>query len=131
MKDVTLPSGALLQIGTVPFDATNNLKKAVMKEVKAIPMTSTKILIDLSKDYVCGILGSDEVEKCLWECMKRCLYNGMKIDKATFESEEARSDFTDVQMEVGQHCLLPFGKSLMLLLQLTLVQMRKNIQASG
>lgn len=117
MKEISLPSGAILNIGDVPFEASNNLKKVVMKEFKGIEINSAQQLIELCKDYICTVFSSESVEACLWECMKRCTYNNLKIDKNTFESIEARQDFTDVQWEVGQECLLPFGKSLLVVLQ--------------
>lgn len=116
MKEVKLPSGAVLKIGIVPFDACNELKKAVMQEVKGISIARVKDVMDVSKDYICTVFGSDAVEMKLWECMKRCTYNSgkgdLKLDKDTFEAIEARQDFTEVQIEVGMECLGPFGKSL-------------------
>jgi hypothetical protein len=120
MKEVQLPSGAVLKIGTIPFEDANNLKKAVMREIKGVPIKNSKETMDLYKDYLCSAFGSEEVEKALWECMKRCIYNSglgdLKIDLSTFQNVQAREDFTTVQVEVGIESLAPFGKSLWQLL---------------
>lgn len=126
MKEITLPSGSVLKIGHIPFDLSNSLKKAVIKEVRSIPMVSNRQLMDLYKEYLCAVIASEEVERCLWECMKRCIYNNgrgdLKIDKDSFETPEGRIDFTDIQIEVGQDCLLPFGPALWRVLQRMLAQ---------
>jgi hypothetical protein len=121
MQEVELPSGAILKIGDIPLKAANDLKKAVMKELKSIPLESTKQLIDLYKDYICSLFSSDEIEKCLWVCMKRCLLNtgsgDFKIEETTFEPSELRTDFTKVQFEVAIAVLKPFGPALLAVLQ--------------
>jgi hypothetical protein len=130
MKEIILSSGALLKIGDIPFETSNNLKKALMREIKGIKVESSKQMIDLYKDYLCAAFSSEDVERCLWECMKRCLYNGLKIDKDTFESSQARIDFTDVQIEVGIDCLIPFSKPLFAGLQRMLAIGGENIPVS-
>lgn len=120
MKEVELPSGAVLKLGTIPFDEANNLKKAVMREIKGIAIKNSKETMDLYKDYLCAAFASEEVEKALWECMKRCIYNSgsgdLKIDKDSFQSAKSREDYTTIQTEVGIEALTPFGKSLWQLL---------------
>lgn len=121
MTEVTLPSGAVLKIGMIPFDASNNLKKAVLKEMQGIQIHSTRQIMDMCKDYLCLSFASEPVETCLWECMKRCTYNNgngdMKIEKSTFENPIALGDFTHIQMEIALACLIPFGKGLFAVLQ--------------
>jgi hypothetical protein len=131
LKEVQLSSGAILKIGSIPFEDANNLKKAIMRELKGISVISTRQLMDLYKDYLCTALASEDVERCLWECMKRCIYNrgagDLKIDKESFQHPDARIDFTEVQMEVAVDCLTPFGKSLLHALQRMLALGAVNI----
>lgn len=131
MKEIPLPSGAVLKISTIPFEAANNLKKVVMRDMKHLSLDSSKQVLDLCKDYLCLAFGSDEVEKCLWECMKKCIYNSgsgdFKIDSQTFESVKAREDFTEVQFQVGSEALLPFSKGLFAVLQNLLGRVTANI----
>lgn len=117
MKEVTLPSGAILKIGRVPFDAANNLKKSVVGIMKSIPFVKEREALDLYKEHLCAIFSNEEIEQKLWVCMERCTYNDFKITKQTFDPDEARADFTDVQVEVGIACLAPFGNALWQLLQ--------------
>lgn len=132
MKEITLASGALLKIGEISFDEANNLKKAVMRELKGISIISTRQLLDLYKDYLCTALASEDVEKCLWECMKRCTYDrgsgDLKIDKDSFRPLDSRIDFTQIQMEVAMDCLTPFGKALFATLQRMLEMGAVNFQ---
>lgn len=134
MKEVVLQSGSVLRIGDIPFDTANNLKKAVMRQIQGIPIQSSKQLIDLYKDYLCAAFASNEVETCLWECMKRCTYNNgsgnLKIEKTSFESQVGREDFTEIQIEVGQESLLPFSKPLFAALQRMLATGAENFPAS-
>ena len=135
MKEVTLPSGAVLKIGKIPFDAANNLKKAVVGIIQGISFEKGREALDLYKEHLCGLFSNEEVEAKLWICMERCTYNSgngdLKITKATFESEEARGDFTEVQMEVGLACLTPFGKGLYALLQRMLAMGESVSQKPG
>lgn len=130
MREVNLESGAVLKVGAIPFDAANNLKKAVMKELTLIPVSSQQHVMEVYKNYFCQVFSSDEAEKWLWQCLARCTYNGLKIDKATFEPEEARADFSLVQMEVGVLALGPFLKPLWQRFQLLLAAATGDSQPS-
>lgn len=127
MKEVTLPSGNVLVIGVIPFEAANNLKKEFIRQLGSI--TASTDIMAFAKESMCGLFGSDEVEKLLWECMKRCQYgpHALKIDKSTFESVEARTDFSDVQYEVAMEALKPFWKGLFAVLKRSLQAVTENI----
>lgn len=131
MKEIKLESGATLGIGIIPFETSNQLKKVMMRRVKSIPVNSSRQILDLSKDYLCVLLGEDDVEAALWECMKRCTYDlgagALKIEKNTFEAVEARSDFTQIQIEVGKEALQPFTKGLFVALQAILAKVTESI----
>lgn len=126
MKEIKCPSGAILKMGVIPFEDANRLKKVLAREIKGIKITSLQEIVEVCKNYLCAGISSDEVENCLWDCFKRCTYNNLKIDKQTFESVEARYDFTDIQLAVAEECLLPFGKSLSVALQRLLAMMTEN-----
>jgi hypothetical protein len=116
MKEVKLPSGSVLKIGNIPFELANNLKKVVLKELNHLNVKTDIQVMELCKNYICMTFSSDEVEKCLWECFKKCSYDcgkgELKIDKDSFESAQAREDFTAIQIAVAEECLFPFLKSL-------------------
>lgn len=110
---INLPSGAKLEITLAPFGVAHALHKAVLRELKALKVSDNDVIdVNLWKDLLCTLLSSDKVEECMWECLKRVLYDGQKVTRDTFESEQARGDFLTVCFEVGKANLLPFVKSL-------------------
>lgn len=112
MREVKLPSGAVLKVNAAPFKDAKALYQAVLKELKEVPVTSKTELGSLYKDFFCVGLSSPIIESCLWECFKRCLINDMKIDDQTFEPVERRDDYMMVCLEVAKENVFPFGKSL-------------------
>lgn len=118
IEPVVLPSGAELRITLAPFAASKALYQAVLDEVKHLKIEGqTEIDFNLMKDLFCIGFSSQKIELALAECMKRCLYNGLKIDKDTFESPDARQDYFTVCFEVGKANIEPFMKALMPKLQ--------------
>jgi hypothetical protein len=116
MKEITLPSGAVLRITPSPFADAKALYQALLREAKGIRFNSATEMSEVFKDFFCLSFSSPEVERCLWECLKRCQYcdrrGDLKIDKDTFEPIEARGDYTKVCAEVTKENVLPFVKSL-------------------
>jgi len=109
-----LPSGAKLEINLAPFADANALYKAAAKELKSIKVSPEMDVFDANfiKDIGCSLICSDEITNAVMVCVKRCTYNGLKIDSDTFESEEARGDYTSVLLEVAKENLIPFLKGL-------------------
>lgn len=116
MREVKLPSGAVLKIGAAPFAVAKALYQAVLNELKAIQIDSKTQVASIYKDLFCVGFSSKEIEACLWECFKKCTYNDgrgdLRIDDQTFEPIERRDDYMQVCMEVAKENILPFGKSL-------------------
>jgi hypothetical protein len=116
MKEITLPSGAVLKINVAPFADAKALYQAVLEEFKSVHVDSKTDMSSVFKDFACSGFSSKKVEACLWECFKRCQYNrgngDLKIDKDTFEPVEAREDYVTVCMAVAKENILPFMKSL-------------------
>lgn len=116
MKEVKLPSGAVLKITPSPFAVSKALYQAVLREAKGISVSAKTELGNVFKDLFCTGFSSPEIEVCLWKCFERCTYNSgngdIKIDENTFEPVNAREDYTPVCMEVARENILPFGKSL-------------------
>lgn len=116
MREVKLPSGAVLKITPSPFKEAKALYQALLKEARGIEFSSKTELAALYKDIFCIGFASDEIERHLWECFKRCTYNDgkgdLKIDESTFEPMSARDDYMTVCIEVAKENVLPFVKSL-------------------
>lgn len=112
MIEVKLPSGAVLKVQVAPFAEAKALYQAVLEEVKSIQFGGGTDMASLFKDLACIGFSSKKIEKCLEDCMKRCLYNDMKIDKDTFEPVERRDDYFVVCMAIAKENIHPFAKSL-------------------
>lgn len=118
MREVILPSGAVLKIGAAPFVDAKELYQAVLREVRGVEGTT---YTDIFKELVCIGFSSPLIEKCLLKCLERCTYNAasgegagvdLKITTDTFEPVERRDDYMKVCAEVVKENVLPFGKSL-------------------
>jgi len=113
LKEILLPSGATLKVQLSPLIDAKALLSAVLEESKNLKIESqTDIDLGLLKDIVCAGFSSPKIDKALTACMKRALYNDLKIDDKTFEPEDARQDYLIVCFEVAKANLLPFMKSL-------------------
>lgn len=116
MKEVKLPSGATLKVSPSSFENSRALYQAILEEAKTISIGTSTEMASVYKDLFCLGFTSKKIEACLWECFKKCQYNGgggdLKIDKDTFEPISAREDYLSVCMEVAKENTLPFVKSL-------------------
>ena len=116
MKEIKLDSGAVLKITPAPFGDAKALYQALLSEARGVTIGSKTDMTEIVKNLFCLGFSSPEVEKCLWTCFKRCIYNNgkgdLKIDENTFEPVEARGDYTAVCMEVTKENVFPFVKSL-------------------
>ena len=124
-KEITLPSGRILVFQMAPFADGNKLCKVVFNELKQVDasfdMSNIKNLMsqdikgdtmNIIKNLICQLMGSDALERALGVCMARCTYEGMSITKDTFEPEEARGDYLPCAWEVIKNNLAPFFKGL-------------------
>lgn len=128
-KEVTLPSGAKLEITLAPFEAAKTLFQAVLEEMRGLKLDpNADIDVNLYKDLFCTGFASKKVEAALAECLKRATYNGVKISKDTFEPVEAREDYMQVMLEVAMENLKPFTKNLLQQFQAIMVDM-KGVQS--
>lgn len=116
MKEIKLPSGAVLKISHTPFAISKALYQAVLEEAKQLKFETGRDLGDILKDVFCLGFSSKRIEAALYECFKRCTYNDgkgdFKIDETTFESMEARQDYTLVCIEVAHENVSPFMNGL-------------------
>lgn len=112
MKEVKLPSGAVLKITPSPFKEANALLKALSRDLKGVQLNSKYEVGEMIKNALCAAVSSTEVESCIWACFARCLYNGgagdLKITEDTFEPIKARQDYIAACIEVGTVNVGPF-----------------------
>lgn len=112
MKEIPLPSGALLKISHTPFSESKALYQALLEELKEVAVDSKTDLTAMMKNVFCMGFSSKKVEAALSVCLKRCLYNELKIDDQTFEPASAREDYVKVCIEVVEENIRPFLKGL-------------------
>ena len=117
MKEVKLPSGAILKVGIAPFADSKELFQAVLAEMKSLDFDLRKeadqaTIVKLLKDLFCTGFSSKRVEAAFWVCFGRCLYNGHRGTDEVFEPVSARQDFVEACMEVTRENIAPFMKSL-------------------
>ena len=112
-SEITLPSGAILTVKQAPFSEANNLFRACTKELVKIKVDAkAELNFELLKDLFCTACSSEEIDRALWTCMRRCLYEGEKITPLIFEAEDKRQDFLPCEIEVFKANILPFQKGL-------------------
>lgn len=113
MREVVLPSGAKLQISPSPFLVSKALFQSILEEAKSLKLDpQAEIDVNMFKDMFCGGFSSRKIELCLNECLKKVLYNGLRIDEETFEPDAARQDYVTVCWEVILENVTPFTKAL-------------------
>lgn len=112
MKEIKLNSGAVLKIGDTPFSESKALYQAVLEEIKSVRIAKDEDSFEMLKNMCCVGFSSKKVDDCLKVCFGRCIYNDLKIDEKTFDSQNARQDYVQVCVEVILENLLPFMKGL-------------------
>lgn len=112
MRTVTFENGVVLHVAPAPFEDAKALFQALMFEARSIPISGQREMGDMMKDLFTIGFSSPLIEEKLKACMSRCMYNGSKIDKDTFEPLEAREHYLAVCAEVAQENISPFLKSL-------------------
>lgn len=121
-----LPSGAELVILDTPFRVSNALYKVVLKESANMEITSKADLLGIFRVVFLNGMCSDLIQVRIWECLKHCTYNGVKITEDTFEPVSAREDYPLVCMEVAHSNVAPFLKNLSAQFSLMLDKLAKD-----
>jgi hypothetical protein len=125
----------LLVVTPASFDISNNLKNAITQAIYRSPLKiriPTSVLDikseedleltadDLNDDSIGEIVKvflsmshSRDVERCLWECCGRAVYDKAKVNKDFFEKVENREFYYPIMMEVVKVNVGPFIKGLL------------------
>lgn len=114
MREVTLPSGAVLKVGLAPFGVAKKLQQAMLRELRHIGVGMVPdmgFVPELLKNAFCTAYSSAEVEQAMKLVIIRSTYNDEKIDldnPTMFEPVEARADYYQVLAEVAKDNVGPF-----------------------
>ena len=93
---------------------------------------SVSSLLDSIKDLFLNLMTSEKFDKIVFECLKNCTYNGIKITKQLFDDiPEARADYYQIIKECVEINLAPFLKSLTSQLSTLLPTVTSDSQESG
>lgn len=113
MADFQVSSGAKVNIKIASFGEVMRFKNAIQKAFSksGIKFELSDNISDLTQ-IVMLIDSDDDVFRCLFECLKKCTYNGEKITENTFEPEDARQDYYDIVIECLKVNFSPFLKGL-------------------
>lgn len=114
MREVDLPSGAKLKFHQAPYRDAYSLFQSFLEEMRSLKLDPKMDLGDpnLKKDVFCSLVISKKFEAKLSECMKRALYNELRITDDTWEPAEARGDYIPACFEVAMENIAPFMKGL-------------------
>lgn len=113
MREVNLPSGAILRVKPSSFPKAKALVQVVMTEGKSVNFRSEdEMNLNFKKEVFCTMLSSKVIERAVWDCFDQALYNDQKINEKTFENPETWDDYFTLCFEVAKENINPFMKSL-------------------
>ena len=112
MEFTTEENKAKVVINTASFGDAIKLKSALEKSLmdRGINLEGA-IDADLPSLFLAAD-SSQEVFSCLFKCLEKSTYNGVKITMDTFEDEAARLDFYEVVFYCLKVNIFPFFKYL-------------------
>ena len=111
---VTLPSGAILDITVASFQDAMALQREILKSIKGIPLEANVFDTDVTslKDAVISAATSEGVEKALFACLRRVSYENVPVTPELFDDPKlggkARKDFYSLAWEVIKENCGPF-----------------------
>lgn len=111
-----------LDIKIASFEEGSELQKVVFEALRTIDFRIEyivdkadfpKILRDVISAMALSYLFEPSVQKPLWACLGRCLYNGKRITKETFDAAETRKDFVPIAIKCVAVNTEPFTEGLL------------------
>jgi hypothetical protein len=117
MMEYTSSNGANITINASSFGDALLLKKEAVKIIKKSNIDIASIDLDFKNlKIIINILleadSNDDFEKAVFNCLKRCKYNDLKITRDTFEEIEARENYYEIVTKCIIENLGPFIKPL-------------------
>lgn len=128
MAELLTTNNAKAVINVAPMKEALHLKRVVFKELSKAGIDLDSLLslkgkglkdmdtgdmnISSLLSAVFAIIGSEELDDALIDCLARCTYKGQKITLETFEDGTAREDYYEVLVKCAEINLTPFFKGL-------------------
>lgn len=123
MTEIDVSSGAKVSIFPADFESAMALKNAVANELSKsninienfdianLMQQDISVLEPLFK-MALAVDSSPSVNEALFACLSKCLYEGQKITKQTFDDVKAREDYYEIVFGCLKENLTPFFKGL-------------------
>ena len=108
--EITLKSGAMLELKPASFEAASDLFDELLKEAASSNLDLNNLTETAIVLFILKAVSSKSVKAEVFKCARKSLYNGQSIQRHTFEPEEARGDYLTVIGEVAVFSVLPFIK---------------------
>lgn len=110
----------MLELHMASFSDGTKLFKTIVNEVKLVDVDLSGLDVgglagkDINsiKNLIFQLLGSDAVEAAFFQCAGKCLHNGQKITRATFDTPDTRGDYLPTAWEVIKFNIAPFFSGL-------------------
>ena len=121
------PSGNRLEVQPAPFAVASALRRAMAAELRAVALdggdidlsnlAGSGVPVNVLKDAVLSLLGSEKIENAIWDCMERgpAILNDQKMTRAMFDGPAGiplRVDYLNCALEVALVNLSPFFANL-------------------
>lgn len=113
MEFTTKETGAKVVLNACPLVDAFRLKSKIQKALLDNGIKLEKAFQEDLGQILLSIDSSEEVFMCMFECLKKSTYNGIKITPEVFESEEARQDLYEVFFYSLKVNIYPFFKALL------------------
>ena len=118
-ETLELKSGNHAELSPASFAAASDLRRVLARELAGTTFNFSGDLgalmakdVSAIMNVICQLVASEAVEKGVFKCLERCLYNGQKITRDTFEKPESWPDFLPIAVEVVKMNVLPFFSGL-------------------
>ena len=121
---IPLPSGAVLEIQTAPFETVMDAIQIIARELAKVDLKIggdvlkrvqeggdfgiEDLDVSVLKDSILLLVGSKEFRPMLAELFRSALYDGIKVEATTWTPEKARGDYFLAAWEVIKKNVGPF-----------------------
>ena len=117
---ITLKSGAMLELKMAPFAKGTKLFKVIASELKGVEIELGDLKmsdigskdINSLKNVFFQLIGSDALEAAFFDVAGHSLHDGQRITRTTFEPEKTRGDYLPTAWEVIKFNVAPFFSGL-------------------
>ena len=125
MEKIKLTNGKILNPMPSSFKKANRLKKIFLTEVtkEKLPISFTDLKKELKSEdiekliaFILNLDASEELENAILDCSDKSLIDGERISLEFFENVENWEILSEIKLELLKVNLLPFFKSLPMLL---------------